>query len=707
MKMEELFTIAVILFLLSIPASLIFKKSYRLSISAGHALTGLASIALLMFTIYSVPTVVKGGVISFIYDLGVAKIPFQIDGLSLVLCFVLAVLGLATSIYSPAYMEHYEKFGRGWMYVALYSAFVLSMILIVTTSNLLWFLFLWEVMTLASYVLMIWEHDEEFVRKAGWQYFVTMHVTSTLPLVIAVALIYAKAGSIDGLNFDSIRAMHLGGIYYALFLLAFGSKAGAVPVHFWLPDAHPAAPSNISALMSGVMIKVAVYGLIRTTCYLLGLNYTFGIVVALIGTVSLTIGTLYALKQTDAKRLLAYHSVGQMGYIWLGTGVGIALLAKGNPLGVVALAAGLYHLVNHAVFKGLLFLSTGSILYRTHSRDLNKLKGLGKLMPVTAIFTFIAAMSIAGAPPFNGFMSKWLIYQTTFLSGNGLIVFFGVMALFISAATLASFIKFYTTAFGGEPEEITKDAREVPFPMLLGKGILALLCVLLGVVPGVILPLLTSPGKAFVPMSPLATNYWAISLGLSYFKPLLFVMFFGMVAVVLYLAFPPSGKVTRAWTLGEPVSSRDFKFKAVNYYEPFEEYIHGLYHLGEELSHIGGQIVRAVGNGYLELSLILKDVGGSARRGIGNILYNWISGGFFATSTFLSSLGSAFGHIMVAIGRKYTSLRELYLDEFIFSPLIKVTSISYVFEEGERDLNKVMTIAVLVLAVIIVLMVRW
>ena len=685
--MEGLFTLTVILFLLSIPASLVFKRNYSLSISIGHVFTGLASLSLLAFTVQAIPPVIGGKIIEFTYDIGVARIPFQIDGLSLILCFVLAVLGLATSIYSPAYMEFYRKFGRGWLYIALYSAFVLSMILIVTTSNLLWFLFLWEVMTLASYVLMVWEHDEEFVRKAGWKYFVTMHLTSTLPLVIAVALIYAKAGSIDGLNFDSIKAMHLGGIYYFLFLLGFGSKAGAVPIHFWLPDAHPAAPSNISALLSGVMIKVAVYGLIRTTCFLLGLNYTFGLIVAIIGTISLTVGTLYALKQTDTKRLLAYHSVGQMGYIWLGIGVGMAFLARGGvyaPFGAVALAAGLFHLVNHALFKGLLFLSAGSILYRTHSRDLNRLKGLARVMPFTAIFTFIAAMSIAGTPPFNGFMSKWLIYQSTFLSGNGLIVFLGVMALFISAATLASFLKFYTTAFGGEPEDITANAKEVPFPMLLGKGLLASLCILLGLVPGLILPLLLSPGEALSGVkASISTNYWLVTVkplggAESYFKPILFVIIFIFVVLAMYLAFPPKGRVSEPWRLGEPVTRRDYKFKAVNYYEPFEEYIHGLYHLGEELSHIGGKTANATGRA------------------------------FFALSAFLSRLGSAFGDIIVAIGRKYNSLSELYLDETFLCPLVKIArNLGFVLDEGFSRPNGPLTLALIVLGIMVIILAGW
>ncbi|NJE11524.1 proton-conducting transporter membrane subunit [Thermococcus sp. LS2] len=688
--MKELFTLAVILYFASMLVALIFKRNYKLSISLGHAFTALASLSLLAFTINAIPFALQGKAIDIVYNIGVAKIPFHIDGLSLILCFVLGALGLATSVYSPKYMEFYEKLGKGWLYIILYSTFVLSMILIVTVSNLFWFLFLWEVMTFASYVLMIWESEEEYVRKAGWKYFVTMHVTSTLPLVIAVALLYAKVGSVDGLNFANLASLKLSPIFYVLFLIGFGSKAGVVPIHFWLPDAHPAAPSNVSALMSGVMIKVAVYGLIRTTCFILKPDVTFGYIVAVLGTITLTVGTLYALKQTDAKRLLAYHSVGQMGYIWLGVGVGIVFIAKGGAyaaFGAIALAAGLFHLVNHALFKGLLFLSAGSILYRTHSRDLNALGGLAKLMPFTAIFTLIAAMSIAGEPPFNGFMSKWMIYQSTFLSGNGLLVFLGVMALFISAATLASFIKFYTTAFGGEPTKLTQNVTEVSSPMLVAKGFLASLCLLLGLVPALILPLLLSPGKALanVDLSGLiTTKYWLVLIkspltpagAESYFNPLLFVAVFGVMFLAIFVSVPSKKYVAEPWTNGEPVKLEHYKLKAKHYYLPFEEYIHGLYHGGSELNEFGIAVKDALTRAYLSVA---------------ETLTRW---------------AAKISGAITGIGRWYvTSVKEVYLDEAALSPMVKVVQGSgVVFGELLGNLNLLFTIAIVVLGIILILL---
>ncbi|AEH24788.1 proton-conducting transporter transmembrane domain-containing protein [Pyrococcus yayanosii] len=681
--MAELFTLMICLYAASMLAVLPIRNNYEKSIRVGHAFTTLASLALLAFVVEAVPTAIRGGAIDFT----LAGIPFHVDGLSLVLCMVLGILGLATSLYSPRYMESYKKLGRGWVYVILYSTFVLSMILIVTVANLLWFVFFWEVMTLASYVLMIWEHNEGHVRKAGWKYFVTMHITSTLPLILALALLYAKTGSVEGLNFVSLSKLHLGAVYYLLFLMGFGSKAGVVPVHFWLPEAHPIAPSNVSALMSGAMIKVAVYGLVRLTCFVMKPNEIFGYIVGAIGAITLTVGTLYALKQTDAKRLLAYHSVGQMGYIWLGVGTGIFFLAKGGEwaaFGAIALAAGLYHLLNHAVFKGLLFLSAGSILYRTGSKDLNKLAGLAKLMPVTALFTFVAAMSIAGVPPFNGFMSKWMIYQATFLSRNVIIVIFGIFALFISSATLASFLKFYTTAFGGEPNELTKEAKEVPSEMLIAKGLLALLCLLFGLIPSSVVPLLVSPGKILSGSDIsgwLTTTHSLIMIkapgmpagGETVFKPLLFVIVFGIAFTVLYVAFPIRKRIYKPWTLGEPIPMGAYKMKASNYYEPFEEYIHVLYHWGKELSKLGGRITDGVSYAYLWLCTKLHEIAD-------------------ATSRTITNAGLAY----------LRSARELYLDEFIFAPFVKILR-GLGFVLGEIRVNASLTLALVTLAIILAL----
>ncbi|HIP57340.1 MAG TPA: hydantoin racemase [Ignisphaera aggregans] len=581
----NLFELSLILYLVAIVIGIASRGS-KAGANLSFAITALA--ALLLLPIPFIYGFLSAEPIELSLWMFGTSIPIYIDALSAVLIFVISILTLTSSIYSISYMEYYHEIGMFGYFAALFSLFSVSMILVVTVNSALWFLFMWEVMTLASYFLINWEYVEESVRRAAWKYFISMHFLSTLPLVLAIAALVTITG-VDSLT--ELRTVtptldpRLIAVLHLLFLIGFGAKAGAVPLHFWLPDAHPAAPSNVSALLSGAMIKVAVYGLLRFCAFVLPISYVLGLAIAVIGTISLMVGTLTALRQTDAKRLLAYHSVGQMGYIWLGVGTGLALAAIGNPLAVVGLVAGLYHLINHALFKGLLFLSAGSILFRTRTRDLNVIGGLARYMPYTAALTLIAALSIAGVPPFNGFVSKWLIYESTFLSGNGILVFCGVMALFISAATLASFIKFYTTAFGGVPKV---ESREVPSSMLFGKSILAALCIITGVIPITVLNLLLAASKTIAPIAPPTALTVTISFvtvaGISTFIPLLLIV---TMAVLLLLGFAiavPRGRVVAPWDCGERVELKHYKLLALHYYRTYEEYIHALYELSHKLS---------------------------------------------------------------------------------------------------------------------------
>ena len=577
------------------------------------------------------------------------EIPIHVDALSAVLIFVVSVLTLASALYSFNYIDHYREIGMFGYFAALFSLFSVSMMLVSIVNSALWFLFMWEVMTLASYFLINWEHTKESVRKAAWKYFVTMHFLSTLPLVIAIALLVSLTGH------DVLTAMQnsvqklstpIIALLQSLFIIGFGSKAGIVPMHFWLPDAHPAAPSNVSALLSGAMIKVAVYGLIRFCAFVLPPSYALGMIIAVMGALSLTVGTLMALRQTDAKRLLAYHSIGQMGYIWLGVGAGIALASINSSLAVVGFVAGLYHLVNHAVFKGLLFLSSGSMIYRAHTTDLNAMGGLSKYMPYTAALTLIAALSIAGIPPMNGFVSKWLIYESTFLSGNGILVFCGIMALFISAATLASFIKFYTSAFEGTPRaEITEG--EVPSLMLAGKSILAALCIVMGVLPITIVNLLTKAFSVVFPwISParfVVTPLFVTISGVTGYAPLILVAAMSAFLGLGLAIGVPRAKPASVWACGSEVETKQYKMIALHYYRAYEEYIHALYHVSHELYEGLGQALRATSRGLASFS---------NRIAIG--------------------LTSAFSRFVRSVGTYIANnVREVYIDEAVTWPVTK------------------------------------
>jgi formate hydrogenlyase subunit 3/multisubunit Na+/H+ antiporter MnhD subunit len=290
--------------------------------------------------------------------------------------------------------------------------------------------------------------------------------------------------------------MHLA---YALLLLGFGCKAGLFPLgQLWLPDAHSIAPSPVSAMLSGVMIKTGVYGLMRTflgmvpdSAGLQAIGGRWGLILAWLGVLTLFLGTVQALKQEDAKRLLAYSSIGQIGYIVLA--LGLALVARSSDqapvraLATLALVGALYHTLNHAVFKGLLFLCAGSVLYATGARRFRSLGGLMACMPATAAAAGVASLAISGVPPLSGFASKWMIVASSILAGVELrvLVLFGIVALFTSAVTLACYVKFFGMTFASSParEHGARPVREVPWTMLVPKAALALFCVAQGLFP--------------------------------------------------------------------------------------------------------------------------------------------------------------------------------------------------------------------------------
>ncbi len=663
-------SLGLLLLAIGVVLPLIFYRNYSGAILSGSSLVGIGSSLILIGSIRILPSLLSGSSISF-HFLSQSFLSFRIDSLSDLFSILLSILGISTAIYTPKYMELYREEGRGAWFSSLYSSFMLSMFLVIFSWNLLSFTFFWEAMTLTSYFLILWETSSQEARKASWDYFVTMHFLSSLPLFIFLA--YAIFSKLP-LDFSRLRVYSP--IFYFLFLVAFGSKAGIFPMHFWLPEAHPAAPSNVSALLSGAMIKVAVYSLIRFTCQLMPINGTFGMVVAALGAITLTFGTLYALKQTDSKRLLAYHSVGQMGYIWLGIGIGIYLISLGgsfSSLGVVAMAAGLFHALNHGMFKGSLFLSSGTIIYSAGTRDLNKLGGLWRKMPSVAIFTGIASLAIAGVPPLNGFISKWLIYQVSFGSSNALLSFFGILALFISAATLASFLKFYSSSFGGE---LKGKAREVPKSMSVAQGILSSLCIFLGLFPFSVLPLLLSPGSILSGSSPKLGGTWILlsvpgTLG-TYFSPLLFSGILAGIFLISYLVTYKAGREVSPWTCGEPVSRKEYKLSARNYYRDFEHSILPLYSLG----------IKAI----------------SFARSSANVLKE----GLTSASNFLFSVSLKISQKARKLGERiYNSSFEFYLDEFIFSPIFRAFRSLAPIAGGEVKLNPWLISAVIFLGIFV------
>ena len=420
--------------------------------------------------------------------------------------FVISLLVLICSLYSLAYVREYA--GRGaWAMGVFMNLFVASMVALVVIDNAFYFLIFFEMMSLASYFLVIFDQDEEAV-SAGFLYFLIAHAGSVL-IMAAFFILYARSGSLD---FESFRALHLTGPWASVvFLLAFfgfGAKAGMVPLHSWLPRAHPAAPSHASALMSGVMVKIGVFGIIKVGIDLLGATSSWwGMLVLAIGGVSAVLGVLYALAEKDLKRLLAYSTVENVGIILMGVGAGMIGIASHHPLlAVVGLLAGFYHLLNHAAFKGLLFLGAGSILYRTHTKDMDLLGGLAKRMPWTAGAFLIGAMAICALPPLNGFVSEWFTYQALFSMGSGgdlavrLAGPIGMVMLAITGALAAAcFVKAYGLSFSGLPRSAHADhAKEAPLPMVAAMLLLALMIVALGVAAPLVAPVMAGVASSLV-----------------------------------------------------------------------------------------------------------------------------------------------------------------------------------------------------------------
>lgn len=429
-----------------------------------------------------------------------AAFSVRLDGLAAFMLLVISLLVTVCALYSIAYVREY--IGRGAAAMGFFmNLFIASMVTLVVMDNAFWFIIFFEMMSLASWFLVIADQDEESVN-AGLLYFFIAHAGSVL-IMVSFFLMWRQSGSLE---FASFRALSLSpAAASAVFLLAFfgfGAKAGMLPLHSWLPRAHPAAPSHASALMSGVMVKIGVFGIIKVGIDLLGASQLWwGILVLAFGAVSSVLGVLYALAEHDIKRLLAWHTVENIGIILMGVGVGMIGIAAHHPvLAALGLLGALYHLLNHAVFKGLLFLGAGAIIWRVHSRDMEKMGGLGRLMPLTALAFLIGCMAISALPPLNGFVSEWYTYQALFTmshDGSFIMRLSGPVAMVMLAITGAlaamCFVKVYGISFcGAARSERAAQAREVPWQMTMAMLLLALLCVLLGVGASAVAPVLAN-----------------------------------------------------------------------------------------------------------------------------------------------------------------------------------------------------------------------
>jgi hydrogenase-4 component B len=491
---------------------------------------------------------------------------FFVDRLSAFFIILISVVSVAVSIYSVQYVEHMEHDVRKNLVAAFMSLFIFSMVLVIGSETMFSFLFFWETMALSSFLLVMMEYEKKETAKAGLFYFIMTHL-STLFLIFAFLFIYNATGTF---NIQPIKADPIiSSVAFVFLFLAFAIKAGVVPFHKWLPYAHPASPSNISALMSGVMLKVAIYGLIRFVL-LLPMEMWWGLLILVAGSASAILGVIYAMKEYDLKKMLAYSSIENIGIILIGFGLYIVFSISGlQTIAMLALVGALFHSLNHALFKSLLFMTAGSVVNSTGTRNIDEMGGLIKNMPYTALFFVVGAVSISALPPFNGFVSELMIFQAFFQSvalGNPFLELMIIISLSIfaltSALAAACFVKAYGITFLALPRtDKAGGAKESPKLMLVGPAICALLCVVLGVFSFQIFAVL---GFSF-PLPDMVL----VGSGLA--------VFYVLVWALLRSNAAKKARITETWGCGLPSQNSKMEYSDSGFSEPIVTIFKSIY----------------------------------------------------------------------------------------------------------------------------------
>lgn len=468
-----------------VSGALSWGRAARLFITITGALGGLLECILSILTLTSrerIAWVVPSG-------LPVADISLRLDPLSAFFTLALGLVAIATSIYAYGYTRQVTSRLKGGLLGFFVNLLLLSLSLVFTAANVAVFLVAWEVMALAAYCLVSFEHQVEETREAGILFFIMSHAGTGF-LLLGFLFLSLWSGSTEFAAFHLQSDPQRYGVLFTCFLLGFGVKAGIVPLHIWLPSAHPVCPSNVSALMSGIVVKAGIYGLIRVCFEFLGMPPVWAaLLVLVVGLASGLIGVLYAFIEKDLKRLLAYSTIENVGIILIGLGTSMLFLSLGKPsLAAIAMIGALAHIVNHALFKSLLFLGAGSVLHGAHTRNMELMGGLIRRMPVTAALFLVGSIAISGLPPLNGFISEWFIYQSL-LAGFGstseltrlLFPIAGSLLALTGALAAAAFVKAFGITFLALPRSTkANEAHESHAAMLVGMGILATGCVVLG-----------------------------------------------------------------------------------------------------------------------------------------------------------------------------------------------------------------------------------
>jgi len=587
MLIEQLYLVSLGLFILGSCSPMFTKGSAKATNYLAH---GLATLGCVVTIVLAISVLLTGNhTVAFSLGAPIGLIKARIDYLAAYFLLAFGIVGVAASVYAIGYSREYYIHRLALM-AALYNAFLLSIALVLTISQVLAFVIVWELMTVVSFCLVNHEYEKTGNTSAAYLYILMTHI-GTAFIGIAFLLLATAANTLD---FELLKTGALTGmlrnVVFLCALIGFGTKAGVIPLHIWLPEAHPAAPSHVSAMMSGIMIKTAIYGMSRFFLEFLGAGPEWwGQLVLILAIISSVFGVLYALMEHDLKRLLAYHSVENIGIILLGVGAGMVFMSKGLPvLAALAWAAGLYHVFNHAVFKSLLFLGSGAVLYSTHTKDIEHLGGLIKKMPYTALFFLIGAAAISALPPLNGFVSEWLTFQALFFLPQAVGGLVGKLWSVILIALLgltgalagACFVKAFGVTFLAKPRsKKAEQATEVPGTMLVAMGFLSLVCVAAGVWPQWMLAILQKVLSSYAGIAAASlfqnSDWYAIAFqaqqaGGVLAMPVVVIMViigFGVAVVFARLAGSPKKDAGETWTCGIIPNAR-MEYTATGFAEP-------------------------------------------------------------------------------------------------------------------------------------------
>ncbi|MBF0608565.1 MAG: hydrogenase 4 subunit B [Magnetococcales bacterium] len=606
----ELSLVCVIALIVPVLFIMVIGNNRRLLISLSFSVSALVS---LINAISAILVVATGSAERIILPLGLPGLPLhlRLDPLSGFFIFIVGLLSFFVSIYSIGYVGGLAAGKPIKRLIVFYNIFIAAMFMVSLADDALCFIVAWEVMATASYFLVMFDNARSENRRAAYLYIVMAHIGAFF-ILSSFGVMAGFTAGFEGYTFDAMREARLplkwANVAFLLSFLGFAAKAGVIPFHVWLPEAHPVAPSNVSALMSGVMLKTAIYGIIRITFDIIKVfPWWWGTIVLVLGLISAVMGVLYALMQHDLKKLLAYHSVENIGIILIG--IGLSMIFNSfhlSTMAALALIAGLYHTMNHAMFKGVLFMGAGAVINATHEKNMDEMGGLIHHMPWTSVFFLVGCISISALPPFNGFVSEWLTFQAFLLSPSlpvplmKLIIPLGAALLALTGALAgACFVKVFSVIFLGNWRSSHRPViTEVGWSMRIGMFLTAITCLFLGIMPTIIIGWMDVISEKLLQAKLTTTSgiygwMWLTPVDperASYSAPLVLLGIATACAITYLLLHVKPGKISRVpvWDCGFKKLTPRMQYNAVSFSMPFRRIFGFLFDIKEQI-HLSPQ----------------------------------------------------------------------------------------------------------------------